>query len=80
MDVAPEISLTGHQRSWLKHVRACEAANALAVCSITTIVKQPDSEDSVFCTIRLASYSGSAFPVSCVTFSILITTQVVSVL
>jgi hypothetical protein len=56
------------------------AANALAVCSITTIVKQPESEDSVFCNIRLASYSGSAFPVSCITFSIPITTEVVSIL
>jgi len=26
MDVAPEISLTEHQRYWLKHVRACEAS------------------------------------------------------
>jgi len=25
MDVAPEISLTEHQRYWLKHIRACEA-------------------------------------------------------
>jgi ABC-type hemin transport system ATPase subunit len=25
MDEAPEISLTEHQRYWLKHVRACEA-------------------------------------------------------
>jgi hypothetical protein len=26
MDVAPEITLTEHQRYWLKHVRACEAS------------------------------------------------------
>ena len=26
MDEAPEISLTEHQRYWLKHVRACEAS------------------------------------------------------
>ena len=26
MDVAPEISLTEHQRYWLNHVRACEAS------------------------------------------------------
>ncbi|MCG6867127.1 MAG: hypothetical protein LJE58_17035, partial [Thiogranum sp.] len=28
------------------------AANGLVVCSISAIVKQPESEDSVFCTIR----------------------------
>jgi len=26
MDIAPGISLTEHQRYWLKHVRACEAS------------------------------------------------------
>ena len=26
MDEAPEISLTEHQRYWLKHVRACDAS------------------------------------------------------
>jgi len=37
------------------------AVNALGVCSISTIVKRPDSKDSVFCTIRdLANIANEA--------------------
>ena len=35
------------------------AANVLAVCSITTIEKRLESEDSVFCTIRQEQILGS---------------------
>jgi hypothetical protein len=31
------------------------AANGLVVCSITTLVKRPESGDSGFCTIRVVS-------------------------
>jgi adenosylhomocysteinase len=36
------------------------AVNVLGVCSISTIVKRPESKDSVFCTIRAAEGHPSA--------------------
>jgi len=38
------------------------AATALAVCSISTIVRQLESKDSVFCTIRHGSAQTRPFP------------------
>ncbi len=40
------------------------AANALAVCSVTTIVKQPESENSVYCAIRARFRGGGRAQVS----------------